>query len=78
MANFDIADKAHRDLRHCRTRAFVARLFAARPVHPTNGLVWAYIADSWEQLASIKEDELRTRARSAKAVDQSETLPGQS
>jgi hypothetical protein len=62
MAKFDMTDKVDRDLRRCRTRAFVARLFAAQPVHPSNGAVWDYIADSWEHLAVIKENEMRAHA----------------
>lgn len=62
----DITSLTDRDLRHCRTRALVARLFAGRPRHPSNSGVWEFVARAWEELASLKEDDARLDARAAR------------
>ena len=54
MADFDIADRLDRDIRHCRTRAFAARLFARRPIHHSNAAAWEQVARAWEDLALLR------------------------
>jgi hypothetical protein len=54
MADFDIADRIDRDIRHCRTRAFAARLFASHPLHHSNAPAWERVARAWEELASLR------------------------
>ena len=68
MSQSNIAGEINRELRHCRTRAFGARLFAEFPVHPPNSEVWGDIARAWDELAELKEQIARTNARAARTI----------
>jgi hypothetical protein len=60
---FDIKNKADREVRAWRTRAFAAELFAAYPRAPGLEYHWAEIARGWRELADMKE-------RSAESAEQ--------
>ena len=67
MANFNIHSKADRDIRHCRTSAFGARLFAAHPRHELGAPLWENVAAAWEELAKLKELAAQNDAKLVKA-----------
>ena len=57
------------DSRFCRTHAFVARLFAAYSSRPSNRDVWMYLAESWDDLASIKANQIGSKSSRRVTVD---------
>ena len=65
MACFDIRNKIDRDLRHCRTRAFGAHLFARYPLHQSNAMAWEQVASAWDDLAKLKQRMLEDESRYA-------------
>jgi hypothetical protein len=66
MGQSDIAGAMNRELRHYKTRAFGARLFAEFPLHPSNSEIWQDVA--WDDLAKLKEQMAKTKARAARMI----------
>jgi hypothetical protein len=67
MGNFNIDNRIDREARHCRTRAFGARLFARYPLHPSNAEAWEEVARAWDDLARLKEELAKTEGQCLKA-----------
>ena len=68
MGRSDIAGELNRELRHYKTRAFGARLFAEYPLHPSNAEIWQDVARAWDELAELKQKMAKTDALAAKAT----------
>ena len=67
IGSFDITSDIDRDVRHCKTRAFAARLFAGHPLHHANSDIWEDVARAWDELARMKERQARAAAQIARA-----------
>jgi hypothetical protein len=68
MAEWNNNNQLDRELRHCKTRAFGARLFARYPLHASNAAVWEDVARAWDDLAALKQHIAETDARSARTA----------
>ena len=55
MAGFDYSNPTHRKIRRYRTLAIKAALYAQRPAYASVRSSWVYLAQSWTDLADIKE-----------------------
>lgn len=55
MDDFDYSNFDHRKIRMYRTRALAAGLYARRLPHSAISETWAFLAQSWTDLADIKE-----------------------
>lgn len=73
MGQSDIAGAMNRELRHYKTRAFGARLFAEFPLHPSNSEIWQDVARAWDDLAELKEQMAKTNARAARTIAEPRT-----
>ena len=67
---FDIKNKADREVRACRTRAFAAELFAAYPSAPGLECRWAEIARGWREIADMKERSAESAARITQRIEE--------
>lgn len=55
MDHFDYSNTDHRKIRMYRTRAIMAGLRARGQPHAAISETWAFLAQSWTDLADIKE-----------------------
>ena len=68
MAAFDIKNEIDLGVRHCKTRAFAARLFVGHPLHQANSEIWEDVARAWDDLARMKQRQAQSDDQLARAA----------